>query len=68
MQLRWLIRKNYITAEHVRAYAIANDVSLLAAKSALENVSPPVLQFRLQDTDMWDDVPFEYIPHGEDVT
>jgi hypothetical protein len=43
-QLRWLALKNQVTAEAVRAYRDANDVSMQEAKAKLENSKPPVLQ------------------------
>lgn len=47
-KLRWIVKKNKVTAEQVRKYAEENDVSMMAAKMLLAKETAPVLQY-------WDD-------------
>ena len=54
--VRWLIRRNEVTAEEVREYAAANDLPLMTAKRILINESLPVLQYR-NVAGRWLDVP-----------
>ena len=47
-KMRWLVKRNKVTAEQVKKYAEENDVSMLAAKMLLAKETTPVLQY-------WDD-------------
>lgn len=42
--LRWLIKRNEVTAAEVQAYAREHDLSLMAAKTLLVAEKPKVLQ------------------------
>ena len=46
--MRWIVKRNKVTAEQVKKYAEENDVSMLAAKMLLAKETTPVLQY-------WDD-------------
>ena len=47
-KMRWIVKRNKVTAEQVKKYAEENDVSMLAAKMLLAKETTPVLQY-------WDD-------------
>lgn len=67
-QLRWLVRKNTVTTEAVRAYRDANNASMQEAKAKLENSKQPVLQqwWEAEDGEAclgeWRNVPVVYEP------
>lgn len=67
VELRWLIRRNTVTAEKVSQYRQANSVSMMAAKNILQDERGPVLQYRTctgvlgQLWTDWKDVPTEVI-------
>lgn len=70
LKLRFLIRKNHVTAEKVREYADYSNLTLMQAKKALAYESKPVLQYFYRDewnTGHWEDVPtvVEYINEKE---
>ena len=62
MKLRWLIRRNEVTAMQVREYAQAHDISMMQARGQLVKETPPVLQYHTV-LGGWQDVPTEVVPH-----
>jgi hypothetical protein len=69
-QLRWLVRKNTVTAKEVRAHrdAQGHGGSIHESKAKLENSKPPVLQQWWEATGdepgpgEWRNVPVVYEP------
>ncbi len=59
MKFRWVMHKNKVTADQVRAYAAEHDIPLMLAKKELTDSTDPVLQYFENDT--WVDVPLEVI-------
>lgn len=62
--VRWLIRRNEVTAEEVSEYASENNLPLMTAKRILVNESVPVLQYR-NVAGRWIDVPTCVISHKD---
>ena len=65
LKLRFLIRKNHLTAEKVREYADRANLTLMQAKRELAYETKPVLQYWFEDdwNAHWVDIPtvVEYI-------
>jgi hypothetical protein len=57
VELRWLIRKNKVTAEQVVELAASLPCTMAAAKKQLVNEFGPVLQFKYESIGAWHDVP-----------
>ena len=56
-EFRYVIRKNRVTAEQVIAYATEHDIPKKLAKKELEDVTAPILQYRvLPIPALWQDV------------
>jgi hypothetical protein len=63
MKLRWLVRRNEVTAMEVREYALANDLPMMEAKQQLVNETKPVLQYHTL-AGGWQDVPVEVLTNN----
>lgn len=63
MKLRWLVRRNEVTAMEVREYALANDLYMMEAKQQLVNETKPVLQYYTV-LGGWQDVPVEVLTNN----
>ncbi len=59
IELRWLVRRNQVTAEQVRAYRDTHCVSIMDAKKILCNENAPILQWR-EGARAWEEVPMEF--------
>ncbi len=63
IKLRYLIRKNRVSAREVREYALTHDISLSEAKQLLVDESEPILQVWQQydnwGNGVWQDIPTE---------
>jgi hypothetical protein len=58
MKLRYFTMQNRVTAESVKEYARANDLSLMDAKRRLENQSSTSLQYWDGHLMQWITVPY----------
>jgi hypothetical protein len=58
MKLRYFTIQNRVTAESVKEYARANDLSLMDAKKRLENQSSTNLQYWDGHAEQWVTVPY----------
>jgi hypothetical protein len=58
MKLRYFTIQNRVTAESVKEYARANDLSLMDAKRRLENTSSTSLQYWDGHLMQWITVPY----------
>lgn len=65
-KLRWLVRRNEVTAEEVRTYRDAQGISLAEAKAALVNEKPRVLQqwSEFEGNGEWVNVEVVTLPSG----
>jgi len=54
IELRYVIYKNRVTAEKVKAYADEHDIPMALAKKECEDMTYPILQYR--DGHFWKDV------------
>ena len=61
--LRWVIRRNKVTAAQVAEYREKHNVSMEAAKRILKNEQGPTLQYRDGIGYPWIDVPLEVLEH-----
>jgi hypothetical protein len=63
IKLRYVIRKNRVSAGKVREYALTHDISLSEAKQLLVDESEPILQVWQQydpfGNGTWQDIPTE---------
>jgi hypothetical protein len=46
IELRYVIYKNRVTAEKVKAYADEHDIPMALAKKECEDMTDPILQYR----------------------
>jgi hypothetical protein len=57
IEFRYVIRKSSATAEKIREYANEHDIPLMLAKRELEDVTDPILQYRVLPVPaLWQDV------------
>lgn len=57
MKLRWVTKKNHVTADEVRKYCEKNHTrQLKSAKEILENEEGPTLQYFDEVTGDWEEV------------
>lgn len=65
-KLRWLVRRNEVTAEEVRTYRDAQGITLAEAKAALVNEKPRVLQqwSEFEGNGEWVNVEVVTLPSG----
>jgi hypothetical protein len=56
-EFRYVIRKSRATDKQARAYATEHDIPMMLAKKELEEVTAPILQYRvLPIPALWQDV------------
>ena len=57
IEFRYVIYKNRVTAEKVKAYATEHDIPMALAKKEVEDMTDPILQYRqLPVPAIWQDV------------